>query len=571
MKAVVLLCRHFSTTKPVQALVLSTQYTLLSGDACNDILDKYPDIKTLKKLHAQIIINQHLHSNPSIGLKLMRTYGACGQMVDTRHVFDEITNKNVVFFNVLIRSYVNNYLYYDALHVYKNMSVHGFDPDCYTYPCVLKACSGSNSLLVGLQIHCSAVKVGLDYNLFIGNGLVAMYGKCGCLKEARRVLNDMPSKDVVTWNSMVAGYAQNGRFDEALDVCREMESLRIKPDADTMASLLPSVTNTSPENVLSVKEMFLKLDNKNLVSWNVMIAVYANNSMPAEAVDLYLQMEVHGIEPNAISVASVLPACGDLSALLLGRKIHRYVERKKLQPNLRLENALVDMYAKCGSLTEARTVFDQMRCRDVVSWTSMISAYGMSGQGSDAVALFSKMLMSGLCPDSIAFVSVLSACSHAGLLEEGRYYFKIMTEQYKLVPRIEHFACLVDLLGRAGKVEEAYDLIKQMPMEPNERIWGSLVAACYIYSNMDIGILAADHIFHLAPNQSGYYVLLSNIYAKAGRWGDVKRVRKFMNSKGIKKMPGASVEMNDQVQIIALPLRSSKCLTTGPKYVPPIV
>lgn len=553
MKAVVLLCRHFSTTKPVQALVLSTQYTLLSGDACNDILDKYPDIKTLKKLHAQIIINQHLHSNPSIGLKLMRTYGACGQMVDTRHVFDEITNKNVVFFNVLIRSYVNNYLYYDALHVYKNMSVHGFDPDCYTYPCVLKACSGSNSLLVGLQIHCSVVKVGLDYNLFNGNGLVAMYGKCGCLKEARRVLNDMPSKDVVTWNSMVAGYAQNGRFDEALDVCREMESLRIKPDADTMASLLPSVTNTSPENVLSVKEMFLKLDNKNLVSWNVMIAVYANNSMPAEAVDLYLQMEVHGIEPNAISVASVLPACGDLSALLLGRKIHRYVERKKLQPNLRLENALVDMYAKCGSLTEARTVFDQMRCQDVVSWTSMISAYGMSGQGYDAVALFSKMLMSGLCPDSIAFVSVLSACSHAGLLEEGRYYFKIMTEQYKLVPRIEHFACLVDLLGRAGKVEEAYDLIKQMPMEPNERIWGSLVAACCLYSNMDIGILAADHIFHLAPNQSGYYVLLSNIYAKAGRWGDVKRVRKFMNSKGIKKMPGASVEMNDQVQIIALP------------------
>lgn len=486
-------------------------------------------------------------------------------------MFDEITNKNVVFFNVLIRSYVNNYLYYDALHVYKNMSVHGFDPDCYTYPCVLKACSGSNSLLVGLQIHCSVVKVGLDYNLFNGNGLVAMYGKCGCLKEARRVLNDMPSKDVVTWNSMVAGYAQNGRFDEALDVCREMESLRIKPDADTMASLLPSVTNTSPENVLSVKEMFLKLDNKNLVSWNVMIAVYANNSMPAEAVDLYLQMEVHGIEPNAISVASVLPACGDLSALLLGRKIHRYVERKKLQPNLRLENALVDMYAKCGSLTEARTVFDQMRCQDVVSWTSMISAYGMSGQGYDAVALFSKMLMSGLCPDSIAFVSVLSACSHAGLLEEGRYYFKIMTEQYKLVPRIEHFACLVDLLGRAGKVEEAYDLIKQMPMEPNERIWGSLVAACCIYSNMDIGILAADHIFHLAPNQSGYYVLLSNIYAKAGRWGDVKRVRKFMNSKGIKKMPGASVEMNDQVQIIALPLRSSKCLTTGPKYVPPIV
>ncbi|TXG71053.1 hypothetical protein EZV62_005988 [Acer yangbiense] len=297
-----------------------------------------------------------------------------------------------------------------------------------------------------------------------------------------------------------------------------MESLRLKPDAGTMASLLLAMTNTSSETMSYVKEMFAKLDKKNLVSWNVMIAVYVNSSMPTEAVDLYSQMDVQGIEPDAISIASVLPACGDLSALLLGRQIHQYVERKKLRPNLLLENALIDIYAKCGSLAEARAVFDGMKFRDVVSWTSMISAYGMGGKGCDAVTLFSKMQNSGLCPDSIAFVSVLSACSHSGLLEEGQYNFKLMTERYKIIPRIEHFACLVDLLGRAGKVEEAYRL------------------------------LAADHLFRLAPEQSGYYVLLSNIYAKAGRWDDVTTVRSIMKRKGLKKMPGASnVEINDRV------------------------
>ncbi|KAI9186298.1 hypothetical protein LWI28_016016 [Acer negundo] len=549
MKVVTLLSRHFLTVKQIQTLVSPIRNnTVLIEDSCFQILDQYPDIKTLKKLHAKTIIDPELHPNPSIGIKLMRAYAARGETGVTRHVFDEITEKNVVFFNVMIRSYANNHLFRDALLVFKTMSNCGFEPDNYTYPCLLKACSGLNSLWDGLQIHGAVIKVGLDSNLFIGNGLVSMYGKCGCLVVARRVLDEMPSRDVVSWNSMVAGYAQSGRFDDALEVCREMELLRLKPDSGTMASLLPAVTNTSFENVLYIKEMFSNLAKKNLVSWNVMIAVYVNSSMPVEAVDLYSQMDMHGIEPDAISVASVLPACGDISALLLGRQIHQYIERKKLRPNLLLENALIDMYAKCGSLAEARAVFDGMQFRDVVSWTSMISAYGMSGKGCDAVTLFSKMQNSGLCPDSIAFVSVLSACSHSGLLEEGQYNFKLMIERYKIIPRIEHFSCLVDLLGRAGKVEEAYSIIRQMPMEPNERVWGALLGACRVYSNMDIGLVAADRLFRLAPEQSGYYVLLSNIYAKAGRWDDVTTVRSIMKRKGLKKMPAVSnVEINDRV------------------------
>ncbi|KAF8413275.1 hypothetical protein HHK36_001251 [Tetracentron sinense] len=549
------LSRHFSTAKQLQTLISSLkkpesfqQNTALTEDLCNRILDEHPDIITLKKLHSKIVVVENLHSNPSLGIKLMRAYAACGEPKITRHVFDEISDKNVVFFNVMIRSYVNNHLYQDALLVYMNMSSHGINPDNYTYPCVLKACSSSENLRVGLQIHAAVIGIGLDLNLFIGNGLIAMYGKCNCLVEARRVLDGMNYRDVVSWNSMVTGYAQNCRFDDALEICKEMELQGLKPDAGTMASLLPAVSHTSSANISFVLQMFNKMPRKSLVSWNVMIAIYVNNSMAAEAVDLFSQMDANGIEPDAVTIASVLPACGDLSALVQGRRIHEYVMRKRLRPNLILENALINMYSKCGCLEAAREVFDGLQCQDVVSWTSMISAYGMHGEGQDAMILFSKMQDSGLTPDHIAFVSVLSACSHGGLLEEGRYYFKLMTEEYAIVPRIEHFACMVDLLGRAGRVDEAYSFIKQMPMEPNERVWGALLSSCRVYSNMTIGLVAADHLFQLVPEQSGYYVLLSNIYAKAGRWKDVATVRSIMKSRGLKKMPGCSnVELGDLV------------------------
>ncbi|KAK6117682.1 hypothetical protein DH2020_048579 [Rehmannia glutinosa] len=362
---------------------------------------------------------------------------------------------------------------------------------------------------------------------------MAMYGKCGNLVEARRVFDEMPQRDIVSWNSMVAGYAQNGRFDEALEVCKEMDLLGVKPDSGTMASLSPAVTNTSAENVMFVKKIFSEMAKEELVAWNVMIAMYANNSMSSEAIGLYTQMEAHGIEPDAITIASVLPACGDLSAL---------------RPNLSVENALIDMYAKCGCLVDARKVFDEMQIKDVISWTSMMSAYGRSGKGQQAIDLFSRMQDLGIIPDSIAFVSILSACSHAGLLEEGQNYYKLMIEEYKIVPRLEHFTCMVDLLGRAGKVDEAYTHVKQMPMEPNDRVWGALLSACHVYNNMDIGVIAADRLFQLAPQQSGYYVLLSNIYAKAGRWKDVTLVRSIMKGRGVKKIPAVSnVELDNHV------------------------
>jgi pentatricopeptide repeat protein len=539
--------RHISELQSLVSSFHNSKNPLLALELLSKALDQNPDIKTLKNFHTKIFY-LNSHQNPSLGIKLMRAYAACGEPGLTRKVFDEMFERNVVFYNVMIRSYVNNYLYNDALFVYRDMVNGGFRPDNYTYPCVLKACSCSENLNFGLQIHGDLLKVRMDLNLFVGNGLIAMYGKCGCLVEARRVFDEMLCRDVVSWNSMVAGYAQNTRFDDALEICREMEDLGQKPDGGTMASLMPAVANTSSENVLCVEKIFMNLEWKNLISWNVMIRVYLKNSMPTKAVDLYLQMEKSGVEPDAITCASVLPACGDLSALLLGRRIHEYIERRNLCPNLLLENSLIDMYARCGCLEDAKRVFDRMKLRDVASWTSLISAYGMTGKGYNAVALFTEMLNSGQIPDSIAFVAILSACSHSGLLDEGKIYFKQMTNDYRITPRIEHFACMVDLLGRAGRVDEAYKFIKEMPIEPNARVWGTLLSSCRVYSNMDIGLLAADSLLLLAPEQSGYYVLLSNIYAKAGRWKEVTEIRSVMKRRKIRKTPGISnVELNNQV------------------------
>lgn len=404
----------------------------------------------------------------------------------------------------------------------------------------------------GLQIHASVSKFGLDTNLFVGNALITMYARCGRSGHACQVFDLMTDRDVVSWNALIAGYAQNGQFEQALKALKEMmvELNEPRPDSGTMASILPAVLSTDSSNVVFVRNVFDQMVAKGLVSWNAMIAIYANNSMSAEAVELFRRMEMEeGIEPDAITFASVLPACGELSALALGRKIHECIKRKRLLPNMVLENALMDMYANCGCLPAAREVFDNMQGgRDVVSWTCIITAYGVHGYGQTAINLFQQMLDSGLKPDHIAFVSLLSACSYAGLLNEGKHYFGTMTDTYNLVPRIEHFACMVDLLGRGGQLEEAYEFIMQMPLEPNERVWGALLGACRVHSDMSIGLIAADHLFRLVPEQSGYYVLLSNIYARAGRWEDVSSVRKAMTSKGIKKLPGCSnVELGNKV------------------------
>ncbi|TKV96094.1 hypothetical protein SEVIR_9G407350v4 [Setaria viridis] len=375
-----------------------------------------------------------------------------------------------------------------------------------------------------------------------------MYARCGRPEDAYRVFDGMQHRDVVSWNAMISGFARAGLFERAVEVFKEFVALQCSiPDAGTMASILPATGNAKAEDILFVRKAFDEMQFKELISWNAMLAIYGYH---VKAVELFLRMEKDGIgvKPDSVTLATILPPCGELSAFSVGKRIHENIKRKMMLPNLLLENALLDMCANCGCLKDAWEVFDSMSARDVISWTSIISADGKHGHGREAVDPFEKMLGQDPEPDSIAFVAVLAACSHAGLLDVGKCYFGSMTSRYHIAPKAEHYICMVDLLGRAGCISEAYDFITTMPIEPNERVWGALLQACRIHSSMDIGVVAADSLFRLVPEQTGYYVLLSNMYARAGRWADVTSVRSVMANKGIKKLPGASiVELGDRL------------------------
>uniref|UniRef100_A0A0E0CXT4 Uncharacterized protein n=1 Tax=Oryza meridionalis TaxID=40149 RepID=A0A0E0CXT4_9ORYZ len=511
-------------------------------------------LRSLRAAHARLLFLLRLPSHPAsaaVRVKLIQAYAACTALPAARAVLDASPDRTTVFFNVLLRGLTAASLHRDALLLFASMRPQGHAcfPDHYTYPLALKSCAATDGLVLGRQIHSSTARLGLDGNVFVAHSAISMYARCGRPDDAYQMFEEMQYQDVVSWNAMISGFAHAGLFGRAVDVFRELVALQCpKPDAGTMASILPSMGKARVEDIALLRGVFDEMRFKGLISWNAMLAVYTNNEMHVEAVELFMRMQKDGIEPDAVTLATLLPSCGEVSALSLGKRIHEVIKRRRMCSSMLLENALMDMYANCGCLKEARDVFDSMGTRDVVSWTSIISAYGRHGHGREAIDLFEKMRGQGLEPDSIAFVAILAACSHAGLLDMGKHYFYSMTSEFHIAPKLEHYACMVDLLGRAGCIREAYDFIMVMPIKPNERVWGALLGACRIHSNMDIGLLAADSLLRLAPKQTGYYVLLSNIYARARRWADVSMVRSVMESMGIKKLPGVSnAELGDRV------------------------
>lgn len=278
---------------------------------------------------------------------------------------------------------------------------------------------------------------------------------------------------------------------------------------------------------------------------------------PHEALAFFREMQVQGIKPVSINMITVLPVCADLLAVEQGKKIHGCVIGSGFESDVVLDTVLISMYAKCGHIDTAQRVFEKMSSRDVVVWNAMILGYGIHGHGEDALALFSRMQQTGTKLDHIIFIGVLTTCSHAGLVEEGWQYFESMKSDYGLAPKLEHYSCLVDLLGRAGHLGEAYDIIKKMPLEPHAVVWGFLLGACRIQCNIELVEEAAKHLFELEPDNAGCYVLLSNINAEAGRWEDVAKLKTIMKERDMKKQPGYSfIEVNKNVHTFLVGDRS---------------
>lgn len=292
---------------------------------------------------------------------------------------------------------------------------------------------------------------------------------------------------------------------------------------------------------------FHDMDKTNDLTWNILIAGY-EISHPNESLYIFSRMGREGVSPNSFTYSSVIAACANLAVLSCGQQVHGGIFRRGLERDVPLANALIDMYAKCGSLIDSCKIFDQMFDRDLVSWTAMIIGYGSHGYGNEAVKLFDKMVSSGIEPDRIVFMAVLGACSHAGLVDEGLRYFKLLTNEYNIAPDQDIYGCVVDLLGRAGRVAEALEMIEAMPFKPNESVLGALLGACKAHGVPDLSERAAQRALDLRPNMAGSYVMLSNIYAAQGKWSDFARMRKLMKGIGHKKEAGTSwVEVRDQV------------------------
>ncbi|XP_058071554.1 pentatricopeptide repeat-containing protein At4g21065-like [Magnolia sinica] len=458
-------------------LPLSTLQTPTKGPTfrkCIALLQTQKSYPKIIQIHAWSIRHGIPITDPCMGKHLIFSLvSISAPMPYTHTIFTHIHGPTIFTYNTMIKGYAESDTPHHAMHLYHHMHALSILPDTHTYPFLLKAIAKLMDTRVGEMVHSQTIKHGLDGLVFVQNSMVHMYATCGLVENAYKVFEMVPEKGLVTWNSLINGYAINGR--------------------------------------------------------------------PNEALTLYREMGHHGVAPDGFTMVSLMCAGAELGALALGRRAHVYVLKVGLIGNLHVGNALIDLYAKCGAIREAHWVFGEMGSRSVVSWTSLIVGWALNGYGEDALKLFGCMEREELVPTEITFVGVLYACSHCGLVSEGFEYFNRMRDVYGLVPKIEHYGCMVDLLGRAGMVNEAHEFISKMPLEPNAVVWRTLLGACAMHGHVALGEIARSRLAELDPGHCGDYVLLSNLYASDGRWLDAQGVRKTMFRKGVRKAPGHSL------------------------------
>eukprot|EP01018_Ginkgo_biloba_P016412 Gb_25554 [translate_table: standard] len=501
-----ILCAEGRLKKGLDIIRLTDQIgNRVESDVYASLLQGCVNMKAIvdgKRIHVHMV-KSGFRPDVYLETKLVIMYAKCGCLADARRVFDKMSQRNVVSWNSLIAAYAQQGCGEKALALFYQMQRTEMKPDPFTFASVLRACVGLTALEQGKEVHVQITRSGFESDIVLLSTLIDMYAKSGCMDYARQVFNKMSQKNVVSWTTMIAGYVKCGSLESALKIFEEM------PQRD-------------------------------VVSWNAMIEGYAQHRYYEKALALYVQMQRAGMRPSLSTFPSILGVCSDLAALEQGKQIHAHLIKNVFVLDVMLGSALLDMYAKCGSINFARQVFEEMPQRNVVSWTTMIDGYGKHGHAKDAIQLFEQMQESGTKPNHITFVSVLSACSHAGLVDEGWLCFDSMIQRHHLTPKVEHYACMVDLLGRAGQLDEAHHFINSMPIEPGADVWGALLGACRVHDNMELGKLAAERLFELNTEKAGAYVVLSNIYAAAGRWDDALKVRKMMKERGVSKEPGCS-------------------------------
>ncbi|KAL5780789.1 hypothetical protein ACOSQ2_011526 [Xanthoceras sorbifolium] len=423
-------------------------------------------------------------------------------------------------------------------------------------------------------IHARVIKFVNYREGFIGDQLVSSYMKLACEEDAEKLFDEISNRDLISWNSLISGFSRRGQVNKCLNAFSRMRfEMGMQPNEVTIISIISACTDTRAldggryihgivlklgmlcevkvANALinlygkcgclgSACRLFEAMPLQNLVSWNSMIAIHTQNGFTKEGMRLFNSMRRAEIKPDQATMVTVLQACEDLGVGKLAETIHGLILRCGLFANIVIVTALLSLYAKLGRLFASHKVFGEIINPDRVAWTAMLAGYAMHGHGREAIEFFEFMVKVGLVPDHVTFTHLLSACGHSGLVNEGKNYFNVMSEIYGVAPRLDHYSCMVDLLGRSGHLNDAYEMIKQMPMEPNSGVWGALLGACRVYGNTELGTEVAERLFALEPLDSRNYIMLSNIYSAAGMWKEASKVRALMKERGLIRTTGCS-------------------------------
>ncbi|CAN6487019.1 unnamed protein product [Victoria cruziana] len=489
-----------------------------------------------------------------------------------RKVFDSATERNTEIWNSMISGYIQNDYPDEALELFLQLLVSEQRPDAVTVLGAVMAVSQVKQSEFCPQIHAYALKISADLPLILSNALLAMYSRCSCLGTACDFFSKMTNKDLISWNTMLSTFVQNGFNMEAIKLIHQMQKLGLVFDSVTVTLLASVCSNLGDARmaiqahaymfrhgiyfegmegylvdmhmksgqVETARRIFERVKRKDLVLWNAMIAGYTQNGLRSEAFKIFQGMVEQKQRPNSVTLASILPACSANSAVSRGKELHCFAIHHALDKNVFVGTALVDMYAKCGLVASSVNAFDRMQVRNSVSYTTMISGSGLHGRGQLALELFQEMVGAGMEPDHVALLAVLSACSHSGLVEEGLRIFDSMEDDFGITPSLEHCCCVVDMLGKAGMVEAAYDFLRGMEKVSNAKLWGTLLNACRIHGKFKLGNVVADRLFQIENGIASYHVLLSHFYATQGRWECVDKLRKAMREMGLRKETGKS-------------------------------
>ncbi|XP_023752420.1 pentatricopeptide repeat-containing protein At5g04780, mitochondrial [Lactuca sativa] len=446
---------------------------------------------------------------------------------------------------------------------------------------ILQKCARESLPMEGMACHGCLIQYGLWANTLTSNMLINMYSKCGFLEHARRVFDEMPERSLVSWNTMIGSYTQNGNEREALDLFVQMQREGTEFSEFTLSGVLCAcaaefavfecrqlhafaLKTSMLENMFvgtALLDVYAKcnllkdairvfeyMPERSAVTWSSMVAGYVKNELHEEALMTFKKVQTTGVEFNQFILSSVVAACAAIAAKIEGIQAHAVLFKTGFILNFFVSSSLVDMYSKCGSINEAYLVFSCVKEKNIVLLNAMISGFSRHGRSMEAMILFEKMQQIGLQPNEVTYVSVLSACSHMGLVKEGKKYFEMMIKEHNLSPNVVHYSCMVDVLGRTGLINEAKILIDKMPFEATASIWGSLLSSCRVYGNIELAEIAAKHLFEIEPENAGNHVLLSNIYAANRKWDEVIQARKLLKETEVKKERGKSwIEVKDKV------------------------